>query len=100
MEKATLEKETLDQNHTDKDIISESATDVNNEGHTDDSSSHEKNPDAIATKAEAATIQEHEYVSGIKLALVLASVTLVSFLMLLDIAIIVTVSLGSIDSKS
>jgi hypothetical protein len=38
---------------------------------------------------------EHEYITGVKLFLVMASVTLVMFLMMLDMSIIVTVSLDS-----
>ncbi|OBT72658.1 hypothetical protein VF21_08577 [Pseudogymnoascus sp. 05NY08] len=87
-----MEKESRDRGiHVDeKDVISDSATDVdNNEGHVDDNSTHEKFPDDIAKTAEAAQ-PEHEYISGLQLWLVMASVTLVVFLMLLDISIIVT----------
>jgi hypothetical protein len=89
-----MEKELQDRgSHVDeKDVISDSATDVDNEGHIDDNSTHEKVSDDIAKTAEAAE-PEHEYISGVQLWLVMSSVTLVVFLMLLDISIIVTVSL-------
>lgn len=88
-----MEKELQDRgSHVDeKDVISDSATDVDNEGHIDDNSTHEKVSDDIAKTAEAAE-PEHEYISGVQLWLVMSSVTLVVFLMLLDISIIVTVS--------
>jgi hypothetical protein len=96
-----MEKESRDHgSHVDeKDVISDSATDVdNNEGHIDDNSTHEKVPDDIAQTAEVAE-PEHEYITGIQLWLVMASVTLVIFLMLLDISIIVTVSLAVLNYK-
>lgn len=82
-----------------KDVISDSATDVDNEGNVDDNSTHEKLPDDIAKTAEAAE-PEHEYISGAQLWLVMSSVTLVVFLMLLDVSIIVTVSLGVLNYKT
>lgn len=96
-----MEKEVRDREiHADeKDVISDSATDVDNEGHVDDNSTHEKTPDDTAKTAEAAE-PEHVYISGLQLWLVMSSVTLVVFLMLLDIAIIVTVSLDAPNNKS
>lgn len=96
-----MEKEARDREiHVDeKDVISDSATDVDNEGHIDDNSTHEKVPDDIAKTAEAVE-PEHEYISGVQLLLVMSSVTLVVFLMLLDISIIVTVSLGILNYKT
>ncbi|KFY10184.1 hypothetical protein V491_07779 [Pseudogymnoascus sp. VKM F-3775] len=75
-----------------KDIISDSATDVDNEGHTDDNSAnstHEKISDDTVKTAESVE-PEHVYISGFQLWLVMSSVTLVIFLMLLDVSIIVT----------
>lgn len=83
-----------------KDIISDSATDVDNEGHTDDNSAnstHEKISDDTVKTAESVE-PEHVYISGFQLWLVMSSVTLVIFLMLLDVSIIVTVSLGILNS--
>jgi hypothetical protein len=95
-----MEKSTLDEKPADKDVLSESATDVDNERHTDSSSTREQNPNDIATKPETAETSEKQYVTGVKLWSVLASVTLVAFLMLLDIAIIVTVSLGTTNLET
>jgi hypothetical protein len=39
-----------------------------------------------------ATEEEHDFITGLKLAIVVVSVTLVSLLMLLDISIIITVN--------
>jgi hypothetical protein len=50
----------------------------------------EKQADGSATAAEVVE-PEHEFITGIKLSLVLASVVLVAFLMMLDMSIIVTV---------
>lgn len=47
------------------------------------------------TKAEEL---EYEYITGIKLWLVVASITVVCFLMMLDMSIVVTVSLPSLAS--
>lgn len=96
-----MEKEAQDRDiHVDeKDVISDSATDVDNEGHNvDDNSTHEKVPDEIVNTADAVA-PEHVYISGVQLLLVMASVTLVVFLMLLDVSIIVTVSLGALNYK-
>lgn len=96
-----MEKEARDREiHVDeKDVISDSSTDVDNEGHLDDNSTHEKVPDDTVKTTEAAE-PEHVYISGLQLWLVISSVTLVVFLMLLDISIIVTVSLGALSYKS
>jgi hypothetical protein len=51
----------------------------------------EKSPSDSRTATESE--KEHEYITGWKLVLVLAAVTLVVFLMLLDMSIIVTVSI-------
>lgn len=59
------------------------------EGHTSDS---DKPPDDIQKPVDHA-MPDEEYISGIKLWLVIASVTLVCFLMMLDMSIIVTVSI-------
>lgn len=95
-----MEKQAPDREiHLDeKDVISDSATDVDNEGNVDDNPTQEKLPDDIAKTAEAAE-PEHEYISGAQLWLVISSVTLVVFLMLLDVSIIVTVSLGVLNYK-
>jgi hypothetical protein len=51
----------------------------------------EKKADSNPTVT-ADEVPEHEYITGVKLWLVLAAVTLVVFLMMLDMSIIVTVS--------
>lgn len=51
--------------------------------------------DGTATATAKAAEPEYEYITGVKLLLVMASVTLVAFLMMLDMSIIVTV--GIID---
>jgi hypothetical protein len=52
-------------------------------------------------KAAEVISKEHEYVTGFKLSIIIASVTLVAFLIMLDTSIIATVSLHSIKrSKS
>lgn len=84
-----------------KDVISDSATDVDNEGHIDGTSTnstHEKISDDTVKTAEAVE-PEHVYISGFQLWLVMSSVTLVVFLMLLDVSIIVTVSLDVLNCQ-
>ena len=55
------------------------------------SSDPEKGVDATASPAHTSD-EDHEFISGIKLILVMAGVTLACFLMLLDTSIITTVS--------
>ena len=55
------------------------------------SSEPEKRPDALSKEPENPA-QEEEYVTGMKLALVLGSLTITYFLMMLDATILATVS--------
>jgi hypothetical protein len=48
------------------------------------------------SKTDVVAEEEQEYITGIKLYLVVSAVTLVAFLMLLDMSIIATVSLAEI----
>ncbi len=57
----------------------------------DKSSEPEKGLDALSKEPER-SVQEEEYVTGIKLALVLGSLTVTYFLMMLDATILATVS--------
>lgn len=88
---ATDEKERVDHAvHAKSTTESEKDVDVSD-------SSDPANPSDGSTKvveaAEATTETEYEYVTGVKLWLATAAVTLVCFLMMLDMSIIVTVSL-------
>jgi hypothetical protein len=56
----------------------------------EDVSSNDKTA-PVTTTANSDTETEHEYISGFKLFLVITAVTLVVFLMMLDMSIIVTV---------
>ena len=53
--------------------------------------SHPENPADDGAKVAEATDREYEWITGVKLWLVLSSLTLVCFLMTLDMSIIVTV---------
>lgn len=79
----------------DHGISSKSTTDSEKDVDISDSSDTERLPDSNIKVAEAAepTETEYEYVTGVKLWLATAAVTLVCFLMMLDMSIIVTVSL-------
>ena len=76
---------------TDHGIISESTTNVDTEPNISELSNPEKPLDG-STKPVEATETEYEYITGIKLWLVIASITLICFLMMLDMSIVVTVS--------
>jgi hypothetical protein len=86
--------EDLDQNSPEKEVQV-----LDNQDAVSDSSDTEKEtrpssaekPTGIVTEPKAEA-QEHEFLTGVKLLLVLSSVTLVVFLMMLDIAIVATVS--------
>lgn len=74
--------------------VTSSPVDLDKELHTSDFPDPEKPLDRSTEIAEAAET-EYEYVSGVKLWLAVAAVTLVCFLMMLDMSIIVTVSYQS-----
>jgi len=79
----------------DHGVISTGATGSEKDVDISESSDPEKPPDIsteVAGAAEPAEA-EFEYVTGVKLWLATAAVTLVCFLMMLDMSIIVTVSL-------
>jgi len=78
-------EEQLDVN---QDITSNSNSNENNNENTKELSIQEKPSDGSSTKVD---VPEHEYITGIKLWLVLASVSLAAFLMTLDMSIIATV---------
>lgn len=63
-------------------------------------SSDPENPSDGSTEVVEAPETEYEYITGIQLWLVVASITLVCFLMLLDMSIIVTVSFDASISAS
>jgi hypothetical protein len=73
-----------------QDVMSGSTTDGDNDGIVEELSNQEKPSDGSTATVEA-VIPEHEYITGVKLLLVITSVTLVAFLMMLDMSIIVTV---------
>lgn len=75
----------------DHGVISESTTDVNKEPNMSEFSNPEKPLDGSTEPVEAAET-EYEYITGVKLWLVIASITLICFLMMLDMSIVVTVS--------
>jgi hypothetical protein len=79
----------------DHGITSKSTTDSEKDVDISDSSDPEKPPESNSKVAEAAEPieTEYEYVTGVKLWLATAAVTLVCFLMMLDMSIIVTVRL-------
>lgn len=64
---------------------------LKDDGISSKSSGPEKGPDALSKEPEK-PVQEEEYVTGIKLALVLGSLTITYFLMMLDATILATVS--------
>jgi hypothetical protein len=74
----------------DQAIISGSKADSEKDVNTAESSDVYKPSDG-STKVEEAPETEYEYITGVKLWLVIASITLVCFLMMLDMSIIVTV---------
>jgi hypothetical protein len=84
-----------EKNRVDHGVVSTST--ANSAKHTDisDSSDPEKPSEGSMDVAESAetTDPEFEYITGVKLWLATAAVTLVCFLMMLDMSIIVTVSL-------
>jgi hypothetical protein len=71
-----------------------SPANLDKEVNTSDFSDRETTSDR-GTKVPEAVKTEHEYITGVKLWLAMASITLVCFLMLLDMSIIVTVSLDT-----
>jgi hypothetical protein len=75
-------------------VISKAATDSEKDVDMSISSNPQNPPDVSAdvTEAAAPAEAEFEYVTGVKLWLATAAVTLVCFLMMLDMSIIVTVS--------
>jgi len=79
----------------DHGTTSKSTTDSEKDVNISDWSDAEQLPDSNTKAAEAAepTETEYEYVTGVKLWLATAAVTLVCFLLMLDMSIIVTVSL-------
>jgi len=78
----------------DDGVISKAATDSEKDVHMSISSDLQNPPDVSTdvTEAAAPAEAEFEYVTGVKLWLATAAVTLVCFLMMLDMSIIVTVS--------
>ena len=88
----TEEKEDVDRGVT-------STTDSEKDVDMSISTDPEKPPEIITEVAEATQPAEveFEYVTGVKLWLATAAVTLVCFLMMLDMSIIVTVGLYSIS---
>ena len=64
---------------------------LKDDGISSKSSEPEKGLDALSKEPEI-SVQEEEYVTGIKLALVLGSLTVTYFLMMLDATILATVS--------
>lgn len=74
--------------------VTSGKSDVDSEPNAPELSDLEKPSDG-STKVEEAAKPEYEYITGVKLFLTIASITLVCFLMLLDMSIIVTVSFGN-----
>ncbi len=73
-----------------QDEVPECVTGMDKELNMEELSNEEKPSEASTTTATVAE-PEYEYITGIKLFLVIASVTLVAFIMMLDMSIIVTV---------
>lgn len=81
-----------EQQHVGQDVTSGSTVNVDTGVNVDEPVNPEKPSDKSTTTVEDG-LPEHEYVTGVKLLLVVTSVTLVAFLMMLDMSIIVTVGL-------
>lgn len=78
---------------TEKEMeVQGSTTDTDNATDTNEASSSEKPADTSVTAGKAAE-PERQYITGIKLILVISSVTFIAFLMMLDMSIVTTVSL-------
>jgi hypothetical protein len=88
------------------DTTSNSATigSTNDQSNVEERSNAEKPPSAGSATPVAVVEPEHEYIKGIKLWLVLISLTMVAFLVMMDMAIIGTVRVAvlcfSLDSEN
>ena len=79
----------MEKDQDEKQSVDQVTVPERNEEETPNPEKPEDSSSAISEAGES----EHEYISGIKLWVVLASVTFIAFLMMLDMAIIVTVRL-------
>jgi hypothetical protein len=93
-----MEKEEQQCVDHDQETISGNTTDVVTDANMEKSSAQERQSDDSVTTLEA-ELPEHEYATGVKLVLIIASVTLVSFLMMLDMSIIATVGFHIVRLK-
>lgn len=96
-----MEKEEQQCVDRDQEAISGNTTDVAIDANMEKFSDQERHSDdSVTTPLEAAAeLPEHEYATGVKLVLIIASVTLVSFLMMLDMSIIATVGFHIVRLK-
>jgi len=85
-----MEKEKNNQQNTNHGVAPANIVDMDEEQHGEEVSDAEKLSNGSMTVTEVGKA-EPEYIAGVKLLLVLASVTLVAFLMMLDMTIIATV---------
>jgi len=93
-----MEKEEQQLVDHDQEAISGNTADVATDANMAKSSDHEKPSDGSVTTIET-ELPEHEYATGVKLLLIITSVTLVAFLMMLDMSILATVGLNIVRLK-